>query len=134
MANEFPLQFMNFKDINSQDLNFGTVHNNTLLAVNKTTGALEKVSPVDLVGKLLVEGDRISIDFDVNKYVISVQYNLDNLIQIDNELKRITECGCGGNCTSSCTGSSSSSCVGCSAGCIGMCAGSCSGSTSANIV
>lgn len=86
---QFPFDEMKFLPVNSQVLDFGNVTNNVLLALNKTTEMMEKISPVDLIGKLITSGDRINFEFDGSKYVLSVEYNLDNLEKIDSELTRI---------------------------------------------
>lgn len=89
MADDFVLGAMSFTNVNALDFSFGNVTDNVLLSINKLTGKFEKISPVDLVGKLVTEGNRTSIDLNTNKYVINVEFNTDNLTQIDTELKRI---------------------------------------------
>lgn len=88
---DFPIDVMQFKQVNSSVLNFGNVTNNLILALNKNTNSLEQLDPPDLIGKLIKAGDRVNFEYDRSKYVISVEYNLENLTKIDSELKRIVK-------------------------------------------
>ena len=88
---DFPVDVMKFKAVNSSVLNFGNVTNNSMLALNKNTNDLEQIDPPSLIGKLINAGDRINFEYDGSKYIISVEYNLENLAKIDSELKRIVK-------------------------------------------
>lgn len=89
--NKFPIDVMKFKTVNSTILNFGNVTDNTILALDKVTNELQQMNPPDLIGKLIKSGDRINFEYDGSKYIISVNYNTENLSKIDSELKRIVK-------------------------------------------
>lgn len=89
--NSFPIDLMKFKPIKTTTLNFGNLTGNSILALNKATNELEQIDPPDLIGKLIKSGDRINFEYDGSKYIISVNYNIENLSKIDSELKRIVK-------------------------------------------
>lgn len=80
---------MNFKDIHSLEFQFGNITDDVLIAFNTSTKEYEKVSPVNFIGELLYGENRINVEKVGNKYALSVEFNTDNLTQIDTELKRI---------------------------------------------
>ena len=93
MSNEFPIESMEFCAINQKTLDFGNVNDNTLLGLgldtNTNENKLTQLKPSDLIGKLITNGDGINIEFNGSKYVISTEYNLQNLMKLEAELKRI---------------------------------------------